>query len=150
MKVVKKYIKAIIAIVILIGIIVAIIFVKDMFTTETKAIYGTRTEGISKVKISDETINKVKDSLKEANQDVSVRVQGRIVYVSITAKDDTGLDAAKGFAPTALGCFSDAEKQYYDFQFLIKKNNDSKQFPIIGYKHRTRENISWTKDRAEN
>ena len=40
------------------------------------------------------------------------------------------------------------EKKFYDVEMFIKKTNDDVQFPIIGYKHRSKEVFSFTKDRA--
>ena len=42
---------------------------------------------------------------------------------------------------------SDDEKSYYDIQFIISKESDKDHFPIIGYKHHTKTDIKWTKDR---
>ena len=125
-------------------------FVKEMFfSTETEAIYGSRLEGIDKVKITKEKKQQVIDNLKEGTEKVSVRVAGKIVYISIVVNGDTSLDAAKELGNKALESFSDEEKSFYDFQIIIQKNNDSKQFPIIGYKQHKRQAITWTKDRAE-
>ena len=48
---------------------------------------------------------------------------------------------------TVIEQFSDAEKAYYDFQIFIKNVKNVEQFPIVGYKHHGKDNISWTKDR---
>ena len=150
MKFIKKNIGAIIAIVIIILLLIGAYFVKEMFfSSETEAIYGSRLEGIDKVKITKEKKQQVVDSLKEGTEKASVRVAGKIVYISMVVNGDTSLDTAKGLGNKALESFSDEEKAFYDFQIIIEKNNDSKQFPIIGYKQHKRDSITWTKDRAE-
>ena len=150
MKFIKKNIGAIIAIVIIILLLIGAYFVKEMFfSTETEAIYGSRLEGIDKVKITKEKKQQVVDSLKEGTEKASVRVAGKIVYISMVVNGDTSLDAAKGLGNKALESFSDEEKAFYDFQIIIEKNSESNQFPIIGYKQRKRNAITWTKDRAE-
>jgi hypothetical protein len=151
MKFIKKNIGAIIAIVIIILLLIGAYFVKEMFfSTDTEAIYGNRLDGIDKVKIGNDKEKQLKDNLKEGTEKVSMRLAGKIVYISIVVNGDTSLDAAKGLGNKALESFSDEEKAFYDFQILIQKNSDSKQFPIIGYKQHSRASITWTKDRAEN
>lgn len=150
MKFIKKNIGAIIVIVIIILIALGIYYVKEEFySTDSGAIYGNRLEGRDAVKITSERKNQVKDSLKEETESVSIRVQGKIVYVSITVNGETSLDSAKNIGNKTLESFSDEEKSYYDFQIIIEKKSDSNQFPIIGYKHYTKSSLTWTKDRAE-
>lgn len=43
-----------------------------------------------------------------------------------------------------LGYFSDKVKGYYDITFYAKKNVEDKEtYPLIGYKHKTRDEISF-------
>ena len=42
---------------------------------------------------------------------------------------------------------SDKQKKYFDVQIFIKKSSKDEKFPIIGYKHHNKDNITWTKDR---
>jgi vacuolar-type H+-ATPase subunit H len=71
------------------------------------------------------------------------------------------IDEAKGIASESLGQFSDKVKKYYDIQFMIKKKDEEGrketkvideettkeitiyEFPIMGYKNKTREGIVW-------
>mgnify|MGYP006874657562 CR=1 FL=1 len=46
--------------------------------------------------------------------------------------------------------FKDNQKKFYDFQFFIDNESNTEQFPIIGYKHRSIDSITWTKDRSGN
>jgi len=150
MKFIKKNIGAIIAIVIIILLLIGAYFVKEtFFSAETEAIYGSRLDGIDKVKITKEKKQQVIDSLKEGTEKTSVRVAGKIVYISMVVNGETTLDAAKELGNKSLEPFSDEEKEFYDFQIIIEKNNESKQFPIIGYKQHKKSSITWTKDRAE-
>ena len=47
----------------------------------------------------------------------------------------------------AIEAFTEEEIGYYDLQFFLVKDIESEQFPIIGYKIPSSENITWTKDR---
>jgi len=149
-KYIKKNVSTIIVIVVAILVLIGILFIKNtFFAGETTAIYGNRLEGQSKVKISDATKKKVKDKLSESSKSVKIRIAGRIIYITVNAKDEMTLEAAKGLGPSVLEEFSDAEKAYYDIQLLIENDANTTQFPIIGYKHHTKTSFSWTKDRTE-
>ena len=149
MKVRRRIIKIVIALIILVILVGAGLFVKEMiFSGEAKVIYGSRTKGVDKMKISDETKNKIKTGLGEATTKVEVRVTGRLIYIIVKVKDGTTLDVAKSLAVKSLEFLSDEEKAFYDVQMLIESEGESAQFPIIGYKQKSRANFSWTKDRA--
>ena len=40
------------------------------------------------------------------------------------------------------------QKKYYDIQVFVQKSKETNEFPIIGYKHHTKDSFSWTKDRT--
>lgn len=148
MKFIKKNSSKIVGIVVFIAVLVGIFTIKNILSLdESSAIYGTRLEGRKEVEISKSTKTNVENKLKESSSKVSVRVAGRIINISI--KTDKSLDEAKELGNKALEEFSDKEKKYYDFQILIENDKNTNQFPIIGYKQHTKENITWTKDRAE-
>lgn len=150
MKFIKKHINTIIGILVFIIVFVGILIVKDALNPqEGNAIYGNRLEGREEVEITKTTKDKVINSLNEQAKSTKVRVSGRIVNIIINVNDDTNLEVAKSLGPKALESFSAKEKKYYDFQFLIENTANKNQFPIIGYKHHGKEDISWTKDRAE-
>ena len=156
MKKVLKFIKKH-KLLVLLGILVVIliIFVAKLiflFTdSDEVAIYGTRLETedtveLDKSKTEKEIINKV----NEQSDKTTVRVQGRIVNIMMDVKAEVSRDAAREAAVRALEAFSDDEKKYFDIQFFISKTGETeenKQFPIMGYKHHTKDGITWTKDR---
>lgn len=151
MKFIKKNISAIVGVLVFIIVLAGIFTVKKVFTNdETTAIYGTRLEGRENVKISKDTKDKVEEKLADSASDISVRIAGRIVNIHFKVNAETKLDAAKSLGNKALEEFSKSEKEYYDFQILIENDKNANQFPIIGYKHHKKDNITWTKDRAEN
>lgn len=155
MKSVRRFIKkhkgAIIGLILIALLVAGLLAVKNFFfPSESKMIYGNRLEGRDKVKISDDTKNKVKEGLSEGTSSVKVRIAGRIIYIDIQANDDMSLEAAKDKGNKSLEFFSDAEKAYYDIQVLIDNKANQDQFPIIGYKHHTKTAIVWNRDRAGN
>ena len=146
MKYIKKNKKMFIAIGIFLLLVILLIPVKNaLFPNTGKAIYGDRLDGIDKVKISNKTLASIEDKLKEDSvTKVSSRISGKTVEIILTVS----LEVAKGYGDKALEVFSDAEKKYYDFQVFITKDSESEEFPIIGYRHHSKDSITWTKDRT--
>lgn len=149
LKFIKKY-KLLLLFVIL--LIVATVFAIKVFLIfndkDETAIYGERLNGADYVEIdTSKSTDKVKAKVGDLASGVTVRIQGRIVNIIINLKDEVTRDAAKDISNQLLGEFSDKEKAYYDFQIFLNKTNEDAQFPIIGYKHHTKAEIKWTKDR---
>lgn len=152
MKFIKKNKFTIIAIVCFLAFMLVLIQVKNIFFPNAgKAIYGDRLDGIEEVKVSKSKLNKIVDKYteSEAVSSAKTQVSGKIINVIITIKDEVSLEDAKGLANIVLEELSTKQKKFYDIQVLIEKTNDSKQFPIVGYKHHSKETFTFTKDRAE-
>ena len=148
MKFVKKHIRLIVFLAVLILIAVGLFLAKEIFfPNESKAIYGSRTEGKDKDPITEKRENQVKDAIKDSVVKSTVRVQGRIIYVDIEVNPDVTVEGAKGLGNTIVEVFSEEERAFYDIQILIANSANETQFPIIGYRHHTRTEIFWTKDR---
>ena len=132
----KKNSSAVIGISVFVLVIVALLLIKNLFMfDESQAIYGTRLEGIDKVKVMDNQKKDVQEKLSDSTKKVSVRVAGKTIQINITTNEDVSIDTAK---------------EYYDIQIFIQNKGNEEQFPIIGYKQHTRDGITWTKDRAGN
>lgn len=136
----------------LILLVIVIIFAIKVFLifsdNDETAIYGERLNGADSVEIDIKKSNDlVKSKADDISKEVSVRKQGRIINIIVTLKDETTRDTAKDISNKLLEEFSEKEIAYYDFQIFLKKTNDDAQFPIIGYKHHTKDDIKWTKDR---
>lgn len=151
MNFIKKNSSLIVGILVFVAVLVGIFTIKNiLLSDESKVLYGTRLEGKKDVEIKASTKKNVENKLKENASKVSLRIAGRIINISVKVNDETSLDSAKELGNKALEEFSEKEKKYYDFQFLIENDKNTNQFPIIGYKHHTKDNITWTKDRAGN
>ena len=109
--------------------------------------YGDRLDGIDKVKIEDKTYNEVKEEVKNTDlvTDVSIRLQGKIVYTTIVLKDDTSVDKAKEIASNTLDNYSKEELSFYDFSFFLEWKGEEKDTVITGNKHHNLEAITWVK-----
>ncbi len=151
MKFIKKHKGLIVALIIFIIVFVLFIMAyRYFFPDEEKANYGDRLDGIEKVEIVKSDKDKIIESLKDISKDTKVRVQGRIIEVSVTLNPGATRDEAKEKANRIPEQLSDAKKGYYDIQVFYKKideTEDKAQFPIIGYKHHTLGEFAWTKDR---
>ena len=148
LKLIKKHSHLIVGIVILIFLVIIAIMAKNFFfPNDQEAYYGTRLEGIDKIKISDKKKEELKENFKDSSKSITIRLQGRIIYLDIKVNDDVSVDAAREMSNKTLEKLSDEEKAYYDIQFMIGNDKDKDHFPIIGYKHHTKQGISWTKNR---
>jgi hypothetical protein len=148
LKFLKKNSHTIVGIIIVIFVIILGIVVKNFFfPDDAEAYYGTRLEGIEKIKITDKKKKELKENFKDASKSVTVRLQGRIIYVDVKVNDDVSVDTARDLANKTLEKLSEDEKAYYDVQFIISNEKDKDHFPIIGYKHHTKSAIAWNKNR---
>lgn len=150
LKKINKNKNIIVAVLILVAIVVAIFIVKNtVMFDETKAIYGNRTDGIKKVQVTEKQISNIQKALKDQSKSVKVNVEGRIININIVTKPEVDLGTAKSMADTALNEFTDEQKSYFDIEALINNESNKDQFPIIGYKHKTRGSFNWTRDREK-
>lgn len=147
----KKMERTIVLIVAICFFVLVFVFYKLVLsqTSDTKAIYGERLDGIEEVKISKTKMEEIANSIKDVgnSKNVNVTMQGKIINVMIVLNDDVTRDSAKGLADKVLEKLSEDEKRFYDIQVFIKKDVEDAQLPIIGYHHPKKNGFSWTLDR---
>ena len=149
MKFIKKHMNAIVGLGVVLLVVIGLLILKDLFyPTENKAIYGTRTEGVKKNPVTDEQKNAIKSVFNEKSNSITIRIAGRIIYIDIKLNGEVNRDEAKNLSASAIGQLPENIKNYYDIQFIIENDTNTAEFPIIGYKHHTKTEISWTKDRT--
>ena len=145
---IKKHSRIIVGLLIVIFLVIIGVMAKNFFfPSDNDVYYGTRLEGIEKVKISNKKKEELKEHFKDSSKKITIRLAGRIIYFDITVNDDVSVDSSRDMANKTLEKLSDEEKAYYDIQFIINNNKEKEHFPIIGYKHHTKQGISWTKNR---
>lgn len=106
--------------------------------------YGDRLKGIEKVGVTDKQIKKLKEELgnNEKVNKVTYDLKGRLINVILDVK--CNIDEAKNLGNSVLQYFDDEEKKFYDIQIFLKNDADGVEgFPIIGYKHKSKDGISW-------
>ena len=120
--------------------------VHTVLPSEERNLYGNRLEGIEKYPIKDETINSIKDTLKENKKVISVdyNLKGKLIDFIITIDKDLDKVSAKSLTNKILEIFEDEIENFYDIQVFIKTNEEVEGFPIIGSKHAKSANFFWS------
>lgn len=129
-------------------IIIILMYIFSSIFTSNGNNYGDRLRGIKGVEIAKSKLSSVSDKIKENGEvtKASVRVQGKIVYLDIEFNADTSLDKAKEIANSSLDNFSDKEKKFYDFEYILyQKKDDNTGFKITGTKGPKTDGISFIK-----
>lgn len=110
--------------------------------------YGDRLDDINDHKISSNTVNDIKSSLKQNDKvnKVTYNNEGRILDFIITVSNDMKIEDAKKLGDTILDKISDDDQKYYDIQILITTEEENDNYPIAGYKHKTEENFTYGKE----
>lgn len=132
-------------------IVIFAIFSRMIFSTG-KGEYGDRLNDIVKVdkSVTDEVIKKTKEYSEV--EDVTIRIQGKIIYTIITYTESTSKDKAKEIASKTIEYYNDEILGCYDLEFFLtqkeKLNDEGKDtsYTIAGTKHPNKEKISWTKN----
>ena len=148
MNFIKRNKKLLVVIVIFLVALVGAVQLKNILFPSGGAIYGNRLEGIEEVEVSKDLDKQILELLKDGIMKADVRISGRIVNIHITVNGDVSVATAKSYADKTLTQFAEKQLKYYDIQVFMKKDVESKEFPIIGYKHQDKSGFTWTKDRA--
>ena len=149
MKYLKNHIRLIIVLVIFIGLVFGCFIAYNTIFVNNQSKYGSRLDGIDEVKIDDNKKKEIKENIEslQITKSISIRLSGKTINVMITVNDDIGLDKAKETAGKILEKLSDEEKKFYDVQIFVSKDTDDAKYPILGYKHHSKDYVNWTKDR---
>ena len=134
---------------ILVLILIMILIFGRMFIKSGASTYGNRLDGIVKVTAKDN--EKVVIGLKEHDEvsNVSVRIQGKILYINISYKKGTSVSKAKEIANSVVGMYSEEILNDYDLGLFLTEedddNEETEEFAITGTKHPEMEGISYIK-----
>jgi hypothetical protein len=131
-------------------LIIILSILLSYFTSQTRGShFGNRLQGIENMDMTDTRLKSIETSLNEEElvESSSVRLFGRIIYMSFFLKDEAKPDDVKTLATGSLDLFSDDEKEFFDMSFLFDReleDEEDRSFPIIGYKRGGHTTISWT------
>lgn len=147
----EHYILVIIGILSILFLVFTFIGFRKMYFTSNGDVYGDRLEGIEKVPIKDDVLDKVKKELLDSGkvETVTVRLQGKIVYFTIDYKEDVSVDQAREIATKTLTEFTEEQKKFYDFSYFLtqSKVTDNENYPTMGNKHPKNATIAWLRNR---
>ena len=95
--------------------------------------YGNRLDGIKKVEVTSKDKKEITEALDEFEEvtDVSVRVQGKIIYINIKFKEGTKIDKAKEIANKSLKNIDEDQLKFYDLGYFLTSEGKDK-FNITG------------------
>lgn len=112
-------------------------------------VYGDRLDDIETVEITKTNISNLEKGIKEneAVKEMNYSLTGKIISVKITFSEATSADDARKVGLTVLDYFDKEQKLSYGIEVYLIKEEESESFPIIGYKHYTSTDMSWTKNR---
>ncbi len=117
------------------------------FFGSSKSSYGERLEGIKEVNITDDVKNNFLNSMKsdELINDVSFKVQGKIIYVTLNFKEGVTLVEAQSKALASLMNFEQKYQDFYDFHYTLKgeKSESNEGFLIMGAKNVNGSGLVW-------
>lgn len=120
------------------GVAIIVYFYNQM-TTDS---YGSRLENISKYDLGTSLID-LENFYKEQEgvENVTVRLQGKIIYVDVHVVEAMKNEQIQTIATTCLDKISEENRTYYDIQFMFTRNNLN---AYLGAKNSGNTNIVWT------
>ncbi len=149
---IKKFIKAhkkqvTIGLIIIIVLIILLVLCKSLFySTSEKAVYGVRLRDIEDYEFTSDEESEVLASTKELSgvSDAEIKVKGRLIKFFVTFDEGVSTDDIESMFNQMLGFISDDVKSYYDVTFYaIQQQDGEEKYPVIGYKHKNSDSISF-------
>lgn len=106
--------------------------------------YGDRLDNIDDYPFTDDDMSDLEDSISEDERitSVSVRLSGKIIYISASFEEDISLSAAKKYAVATLDLIDEDLLNYYDLNYTVS----SSEFTLMGYKNSVSTSIVWNND----
>lgn len=141
----KRLLKVGIIFILLLVLVVALYKVL-FYSSAESSIYGERLRDIKESEFKKEEKEEIIEKSSEINgiSTVKISVKGRLIKLIINYEENVSIDDIKNSMNSMLGYFSETVKGYYDITFYAKQNKEDKEsYPIIGYKHKNKENISF-------
>jgi len=142
--------KLILLIIFLIVFIVALFaLINLLYPDSRKDEYGNRLEGIETVPIKTKVLTEIKDKISSYDfvLEVDDLLTGRLVKFIIYVNADTNKEEAKKVVTNITDVFSTEIQEFYDIQVMILEDKEeSTEYPIFAYKHKTSNEFIWTKN----
>lgn len=149
----KRFIKGnkklIICIIFFVLVIISLLVLYKIlfYSDDEKAIYGVRITDIDEYKLEKKDVTSLEKKASELEKinSVKITIKGRLIKYFIDVDSSLTNDEIKNKINEMANQIDDDTKSYYDVTFYVsKKTEDSVTYPIIGYKHKSKENITFT------
>lgn len=117
------------------------------YSDDEKAIYGVRITDIDEYKLEKKDVTSLEKKASELEKinSVKITIKGRLIKYFIDVDSSLTNDEIKNKINEMASQIDADTKSYYDITFYVsKKTEDSVTHPIIGYKHKNKENITFT------
>ena len=146
MKFLKEHAKLIAIVVIFVLAVIILFSIYNSIFLNNSSKYGDRLKGIDEVKVTSNLEKEIKENIKtlDITKSVEIEESGKIINVIALVNDDIEVNKSKEIGNKVIEKLSDKQKKYFDVQIFIKKSSQDEKFPIFGYKHHNKDNISWT------
>ena len=136
-------------VILIVLIILTIAAIKIFFPNDNANLYGNRLDGIENVEITKEIKDKLIEEFTKDDrvESAEVDVRGRIIYVIVYIKTNIQAGDTRSLDNILMNNLSDEIKSYYDIQIMINNKHiaeDDTTYPIIGYKHKSGWEFSWS------
>lgn len=123
-------------------------FARSILMVENEGtLYGNRLEGIEKVKLNEDTLDKIVSDMKKNEQVKSAkhRLEGRLLNFSLNVKGGTSQEAIISLVGSIKEALTEKEQAFYDIQVIVtcSEEKESELYPMIGYKHKTSSDFVW-------
>ena len=145
MKILKKYYKLIIIVlvVLIIGVLSLVIY-NNLFKQGT----SNRLEGIEDYKISNKEISKVEQKFKEIEdiESIDIYTNYKILKIMLVLNKETDFNIIKDISNQAVQEFTEKNLAFYDVELFVNCNlKESEIYPKIGYKYKKNTEFAWNR-----
>ena len=144
MKKVFKSKKFVVFLAIIIVVILAIVLLSVV--GKSKSVYGDRCSDNANYKLSNDTINNAKDTIKTIGNVDEIDIYTKLctVKIIVTLSDDVDLNKVKDMSKDLLKAFDEKDLKYYDFALYVDvEGKDSETYPVSVSKHNSKDEFAW-------
>ena len=130
---------------VVLGILLIAFIILFVFPAFNNNKYGDRLDDIEEHEIPSSDIDDITSELEnqEGVKNVSYHDEGRILNFIMTVDPSLILETAQGYSSIILDGISKDNKSYYDIQLYIKADGDSDVYPVIGYKSKNNDEMTF-------
>ena len=102
-------------------IAIGILFYRYFYAGTSSSKYGERLDGIENYPLGDKFEENIKEVYKGNSSvgDVTVTVEGKIIYITIDFKESVKVATAKDLAIKSLDTIGEKNLTFYDVQYLL-------------------------------